>query len=126
MIRPPPRSTRTDTLFPYPTLFRSAFLAPPGRQSRRPRLARRAVRPRPARRDGFAALSGRQPAAAARRAAAVRRAGGARESLFERRFVGGRTEFDHPPRLSPFSRRVRVSPLSPFPRPHPTLPRPRP
>src|SRR3546814_18409877 len=22
MIRPPPRSTRTDTLFPYPTLFR--------------------------------------------------------------------------------------------------------
>src|SRR3546814_14328779 len=32
MIRRPPRSTRTDTLFPYPTLFRSkegeeAFLA---------------------------------------------------------------------------------------------------
>src|SRR3546814_2908069 len=24
MIRPPPRSTRTDTRFPYPTLFRSA------------------------------------------------------------------------------------------------------
>src|SRR3546814_4637344 len=24
MIRPPPRSTRTDTLFPHPTLFRSA------------------------------------------------------------------------------------------------------
>src|SRR3546814_14672876 len=24
MRRPPPRSTRTDTLFPYPTLFRSA------------------------------------------------------------------------------------------------------
>src|SRR3546814_17699856 len=24
MIRPPPRSTRTDTLFPYATLFRSA------------------------------------------------------------------------------------------------------
>src|SRR3546814_8562428 len=24
MIRPPPRSTRTDTHFPYPTLFRSA------------------------------------------------------------------------------------------------------
>src|SRR3546814_17814864 len=23
MFRPPPRSTRTDTLFPYPTLFRS-------------------------------------------------------------------------------------------------------
>src|SRR3546814_488276 len=26
MIRPPPRSTRTDTLFPYTTLFRSAGL----------------------------------------------------------------------------------------------------
>src|SRR3546814_11860944 len=25
MRRPPPRSTRTDTLFPYTTLFRSAF-----------------------------------------------------------------------------------------------------
>src|SRR3546814_10775565 len=25
MIRRPPRSTRTDTLFPYPTLFRSHF-----------------------------------------------------------------------------------------------------
>src|SRR3546814_21104392 len=25
MIRPPPRSTRTDTLFPYTTLFRSEF-----------------------------------------------------------------------------------------------------
>src|SRR3546814_9786575 len=26
MVRPPPRSTRTDTLFPYTTLFRSASL----------------------------------------------------------------------------------------------------
>src|SRR3546814_4685752 len=26
MIRRPPRSTRTDTLFPYPTLFRSPLL----------------------------------------------------------------------------------------------------
>src|SRR3546814_9168211 len=31
MIRRPPRSTRTDTLFPYTTLFRSL----PGRQSQR-------------------------------------------------------------------------------------------
>src|SRR3546814_11361555 len=30
MIRPPPRSTRTYTLFPYTTLFRSAEM-PPGR-----------------------------------------------------------------------------------------------
>src|SRR3546814_5924201 len=29
MIRRPPRSTRTDTLFPYTTLFRSASPAPP-------------------------------------------------------------------------------------------------
>src|SRR3546814_7984904 len=27
MIRRPPRSTRTDTLFPYTTLFRSPFVA---------------------------------------------------------------------------------------------------
>src|SRR3546814_5951125 len=31
MIRRPPRSTRTDTLFPYTTLFRSGFTVhPPG------------------------------------------------------------------------------------------------
>src|SRR3546814_9620910 len=34
MIRRPPRSTRTDTLFPYTTLFRS-----PCEKVRRPRLA---------------------------------------------------------------------------------------
>src|SRR3546814_10077171 len=28
MIRRPPRYTRTDTLFPYTTLFRSGFVAP--------------------------------------------------------------------------------------------------
>src|SRR3546814_5024732 len=31
MIRRPPRSTRTDTLFPYSTLFRSAEMQAPGR-----------------------------------------------------------------------------------------------
>src|SRR3546814_13745133 len=35
MIRRPPRSTRTDTLFPYTTLFRSA-LAARGHPARRP------------------------------------------------------------------------------------------
>src|SRR3546814_14227172 len=30
MIRRPPRSTRTATLFPYTTLFRSLFRMPPG------------------------------------------------------------------------------------------------
>src|SRR3546814_11045200 len=29
MIRPPPRPTRTDTPFPYPTLFRSAATGSP-------------------------------------------------------------------------------------------------
>src|SRR3546814_1217010 len=29
MIRRPPRSTRTDTLFPYTTLFRSTIPSPP-------------------------------------------------------------------------------------------------
>src|SRR3546814_11876616 len=38
MIRRPPRSTRTDTLFPYTTLFRSA--GPRGERGRRPLLWR--------------------------------------------------------------------------------------
>src|SRR3546814_20017094 len=35
MIRRPPRSTRTDTLFPYTTLFRSCIKLPPGEKDRR-------------------------------------------------------------------------------------------
>src|SRR3546814_1383602 len=55
MIRRPPRSTRTDTLFPYTTLFRSVECSPPGgageleaRQSARSftALLRSARRPR--------------------------------------------------------------------------------
>src|SRR3546814_13720866 len=34
MIRRPPRSTRTDTLFPYTTLFRSRLGPDPGRGDR--------------------------------------------------------------------------------------------
>src|SRR3546814_16202463 len=34
MIRRPPRSTRTDTLFPYTTLFRSEFGQPHGLRGR--------------------------------------------------------------------------------------------
>src|SRR3546814_8429456 len=46
MIRRPPRSTRTDTLFPYTTLFRSARLEQDGRTRghRRAPVARIAVR----------------------------------------------------------------------------------
>src|SRR3546814_10111364 len=36
MIRPPPRSTRTDTLFPYTTLFRSFSSGPQTRNPARP------------------------------------------------------------------------------------------
>src|SRR3546814_14096806 len=36
MIRRPPRSTRTDTLFPYTTLFRSPCWAPSHRREPRP------------------------------------------------------------------------------------------
>src|SRR3546814_16583832 len=43
MIRLPPRSTRTDTLFPYTTLFRSSRLG---------RSVRRGLRPAIAERDG--------------------------------------------------------------------------
>src|SRR3546814_11234911 len=35
MFRRPPRSTRTDTLFPYTTLFRSKLLIATGGRSRR-------------------------------------------------------------------------------------------
>src|SRR3546814_2343740 len=45
MIRRPPRSTRTDTLFPYTTLFRSQGLAGPvDPQLRAPRQGRRGRR----------------------------------------------------------------------------------
>src|SRR3546814_3035497 len=47
MIRRPPRSTRTDTLFPYTTLFRSVVQrAARHRSAQRPRPRARAARPR--------------------------------------------------------------------------------
>src|SRR3546814_11622874 len=62
MKRPTPRSTRTATLLPYPTLFRSKLAAPPDKEQRhgekraRDRLRRRAG----ARRGPGAALRGRR------------------------------------------------------------------
>src|SRR3546814_1783867 len=77
MIRRPPRSTRTDTLFPYTTLFRSALVAgdracPAREQPRRGAVPRpgplqghqRLARPR--RRRPHPALGGGAPAAARR------------------------------------------------------------
>src|SRR3546814_4175807 len=55
MIRRPPRSTRTDTLFPYTTLFRSCRRRGSGsarRRSPRGRLRRRNRRSRNGRREG--------------------------------------------------------------------------
>src|SRR3546814_8079994 len=84
MIRRPPRSTRTDTLFPYPTLFRSDLLDVDGR-------------------DGQALADGRQDEGAAgkgdRRGAVAdayrlplrrlqRQAVGAREALAQFDLVG--------------------------------------
>src|SRR3546814_8866491 len=43
MIRRPPRSTRTDTLFPYTTLFRSASASSRAQRGIRPPRARRRV-----------------------------------------------------------------------------------
>src|SRR3546814_2432972 len=49
MIRRPPRSTRTDTLFPYTTLFRSLPAAGPVRRHASQRLTDRHRGPRAAR-----------------------------------------------------------------------------
>src|SRR3546814_5777917 len=46
MIRRPPRSTRTDTLFPYTTLFRSGLVRPPRPSLPDPRLVRRIIHQR--------------------------------------------------------------------------------
>src|SRR3546814_9670310 len=46
MIRRPPRSTRTDTLFPYTTLFRSGG-GPPASGAAERRGNRRSAHPRP-------------------------------------------------------------------------------
>src|SRR3546814_9061056 len=63
MIRPPPRSTRTDTLFPYTTLFLSS-------------PARRRARSRAPRGSSRAHIGGGNDARAARRRPAARRATG--------------------------------------------------
>src|SRR3546814_15252407 len=81
MIRRPPRSTRTDTLFPYTTLFRSALSHSSAANSERlsvtsipapwpspdtPPIARRSHHPQPSRKSGVARSAGDQTEAAAR------------------------------------------------------------
>src|SRR3546814_13823606 len=73
MIRRPPRSTRTDTLFPYTTLFRShrRLLAEPGRLAEtfrgQAQLAVGSAQAPPGDRRGARARREDLPAAAARR-----------------------------------------------------------
>src|SRR3546814_6984056 len=95
MIRRPPGSTRTDTLFPYTTLFRSRVPAPvlagggpsPSRRSM-PRRCRRG--PRCA---AWAAASGRSPAAPGRPVAARRRdRAGSRQGVHAVGAARGRSE----------------------------------
>src|SRR6056297_1154569 len=79
MIRRPPRSTRTDTLFPYTTLFRSRDApggdGPSGGGRRRLRPGRRGAlrQPRLRPRLGLPAGQGRRTAALPRGAGAVPR-----------------------------------------------------
>src|SRR3546814_12742505 len=61
MIRRPPRSTRTDTLFPYTTLFRSNAVQ--DRQHRALRHAAKRKRLRPGGDEEVAATRRRQPPA---------------------------------------------------------------
>src|SRR3546814_14390241 len=71
MKRRPPRSTRTDTLFPYTTLFRSLRLAHPGGRRDDPLRLSAADRGRPAAGDGARVRLAVLRSGARRRPAAV-------------------------------------------------------
>src|SRR3546814_14465011 len=100
MIRRPPGSPRTDTLFPYTTLFRSTVETRPARRARQPRspggAARGEGRPRSRRpvQSGQAdRLTARARKAAEKRIAPLRRRAQpnkARHSLFRTRLAGPR------------------------------------
>src|SRR3546814_11860863 len=60
MIRRPPRSTRTDTLFPYTTLFRSKPARRGGSRHRRARPRRTGIAGAPTRRGLVAGPAGRR------------------------------------------------------------------
>src|SRR3546814_6919881 len=68
MIRRPPRSTRTDTLFPYTTLFRSVGLLPPAQARRLSAVERRQRHVRRCRGGGVRDAAGGNELAAASRA----------------------------------------------------------
>src|SRR3546814_16975335 len=100
MLRRPPRSTRTDTLFPYTTLFRSRrwrgsgirrSCPAPVPPAPRSRAAARGARPgpQPARRRGSPGLPPRCPRPS-RAAPPVRKSGVEGRSVSVRVEVGGR------------------------------------
>src|SRR3546814_12590843 len=90
MIRRPPRSTRTDTLFPYTTLFRSRLLQRGSAserirrrgQDRRDRPVADALRPRPLRRRP-------RPPVAEGRLQTLREGGAVRQRALRRQCDGG-------------------------------------
>src|SRR6056297_1328737 len=82
-IRRPPRSTRTDTLFPYTTLFRSCDPRPAAGGTPPPRFAPLSPRPR------VTAKPGRRQTAPGADAASVR---GADLAVDDRQHVGERHE----------------------------------
>src|SRR3546814_2401149 len=96
MIRRPPRSTRTDTLFPYATLFRSARfdrLRRRGRDPARPRRRARSCGGRGRTARAADRLPGdRRSAGRSRLHAAFAAAGGCRPSEGARARVVGRSE----------------------------------
>src|SRR3546814_18160792 len=71
MIRRPPRSTRTDTLFPYTTLFRSSRRRAPRDAHRRGVASRLSRRRRACHRAGWQEYRRSTPCAAVGAAAAV-------------------------------------------------------
>src|SRR3546814_19740853 len=117
MIRRPPRSTRTDTLFPYTTLFRSVRRIWPRRRHLLPPGARTYGGRRDADRDrhqrGFRRLSS---------------GGYSRQPLHRCPRLGGRFRGDHPPARPPHGRLCPLGPslFAPAPRPPPRAPPPPP
>src|SRR3546814_8960828 len=88
MIRRPPRSTRTDTLFPYTTLFRSQSAGGRGLGRRASGRGARRVRPDPVRRADARAHRPRNGRAI--EAALARIVGAVRDRLCRRRERGRR------------------------------------
>src|SRR3546814_11721534 len=89
MIRRPPRSTRTDTLFPYTTLFRSSVVAGNGAGALGRLVIRVGVDCQQAERLGHRRHDTGRPRKASPTTTRITRVGGARAlMLVERRAIG--------------------------------------